>query len=215
MVQFFPLLCCDLSVFAFSDPVQGQIHDPDPFQLLYLISQIPAHSADLPVQSLCQNDPKAAFSCLHHSAWSGHCIKNRDSLAHPSDKFPVHRLIHCHKICFLMIISGPHHFIQDLPVIRHQKQAFRVPIQTPYRVQALRYICHQFCNAPAAFFVLHRRHKATGFMQHIIQRTHTADHRFAVYCDSIFFCICFIAQLHWFAVATHTPLCDQLLCLAP
>ena len=97
MVQFFPFLCCDLSVFAFSDPVQSQIHDPDPFQLLYLISQIPAHSADLPVQSLCQNDPKAAFSCLHHSAWSGHCIKNRDSLAHPSDKFPVHRLIHCHK----------------------------------------------------------------------------------------------------------------------
>ena len=106
MVQFFPLLCCDLSVFAFSDPVQSQIHDPDPFQLLYLISQIPAHSADLPVQSLCQNDPKAAFSCLHHSAWSGHRIKNRDSLAHPSDKFPVHRLIHCHKIFFLMIVSG-------------------------------------------------------------------------------------------------------------
>ena len=94
MVQFFPLLCCDLSVFAFSDPVQSQIHDPDPFQLLYLISQIPAHSADLPVQSLCQNDPKAAFSCLHHSAWSGHCIKNRDSLAHPSDKLPVHRLLY-------------------------------------------------------------------------------------------------------------------------
>ena len=111
MVQFFPFLCCDLSVFAFSDPVQSQIHDPDPFQLLYLISQIPAHSADLPVQSLCQNDPKAAFSCLHHSAWSGHCIKNRDSLAHPSDKFTVHRLIHCHKIFFLMIVSGAHDLI--------------------------------------------------------------------------------------------------------
>jgi len=68
MVQFFPLLCCDLSVFAFSDPVQSQIHDPDPFQLLYLISQIPAHSADLPVQSLrqhkllhCQKSGKLQF----------------------------------------------------------------------------------------------------------------------------------------------------------
>ena len=65
MVQFFPLLCCDLSVFAFSDPVQSQIHDPDPFQLLYLISQIPAHSTDLPVQSLCQNRSE---SCILLSA---------------------------------------------------------------------------------------------------------------------------------------------------
>ena len=123
MVQFFPLLCCNLSVFAFSDPVQSQIHDPDPFQLLYLISQIPAHSADLPVQSLCQNDPKAAFSCLHHSAWSGHCIKNRDSLAHPSDKFPVHRLIHCHKIFFLMIVSGAHDLTRVLELANH----FKIP----------------------------------------------------------------------------------------
>lgn len=117
MVQFFPFLCCDLSVFPFFDPVQSQIHDPDPFQLLYLISQIPAHSADLPIQSLCQNDPKAAFSCLHNSAWSGHCIKNRDSLAHPSDKFPVHRLIHCHKIFFLMIVSGAHDLIDQISFI--------------------------------------------------------------------------------------------------
>lgn len=123
MVQFFPLLCCNLSVFAFSDPVQSQIHDPDPFQLLYLISQIPAHSADLPVQSLCQNDPKAAFSCLHHSAWSGHCIKNRDSLAHPSDKFPVHRLIHCHKIFFLMIVSGAHDLIYQISFVCQKEKA--------------------------------------------------------------------------------------------
>ena len=123
MVQFFPFLCCDLSVFAFSDPVQSQIHDPDPFQLLYLISQIPAHSADLPVQSLCQNDPKAAFSCLHHSAWSGHRIKNRDSLAHPSDKFPVHRLIHCHKIFFLMIVSGAHDLIDQISFVCQKEKA--------------------------------------------------------------------------------------------
>ena len=138
MVQFFPFLCCDLSVFAFSDPVQSQIHDPDPFQLLYLISQIPAHSADLPVQSLCQNDlkfifsklfslcqndPKTAFSCLHHSAWSGHRIKNRDSLAHPSDKFTVHRLIHCHKIFFLMIVSGAHDLIDQISFICQKEKA--------------------------------------------------------------------------------------------
>ena len=123
MVQFFPLLCCDLSVFAFSDPVQSQIHDPDPFQLLYLISQIPAHSADLPVQSLCQNDPKTAFSCLHHSAWSGHRIKNGDTFAHPSDKFLIHRFIHCHKISFLMIVSGAHDLIDQITLICEKKQS--------------------------------------------------------------------------------------------
>ena len=126
MVQFFPLLCCNLSVFAFSDPVQSQIHDPDPFQLLYLISQIPAHSADLPVQSLCQYDSKpvaAGLLCqtrprLHIQFFQINAFR------HLFQKFRRDLLIDRDNIFLLMIIAGTHNFIQNIAVIRHQQQAF-------------------------------------------------------------------------------------------
>ena len=143
MVQFFPLLCCNLSVFAFSDPVQSQIHDPDPFQLLYLISQIPAHSADLSVQSLRQNDTEAVFSDLFHLARSGSGIQNRDPTpAHLLDKFFCDRFIHRHQIFFFVIITGTHDLIDDISVVCHQKQSFGIFIQPSNRKNACRILKH-------------------------------------------------------------------------
>ena len=121
MVQFFPLLCCDLSVFAFSDPVQSQIHDPDPFQLLYLISQIPAHSADLPVQSLCQNDPEAFLSCFFHFTGARHRVQNRHATAHLLAECFCDRFIDRYQILFFVIVSRPHDLIDKFAVIG-QKQ---------------------------------------------------------------------------------------------
>ena len=140
MVQFFPFLCCDLSVFPFFDPVQSQIHDPDPFQLLYLISQIPAHSADLPVQSLCQNDPELFFSCPFYPAFARCRAKfhKRNTVCHTLQKCIRHRTVHGNKIFFFMHISRPHNFVDNLTVIRQQQQSFRLFIQTPDRIDPFR-----------------------------------------------------------------------------
>ena len=142
MVQFFPFLCCDLSVFAFSDPVQSQIHDPDPFQLLYLISQIPAHSADLPVQSLCQNDLKFIFSKLFYLAWSCDSIQDRDTACHLLEKFICHGLINCNFIFFFMFICRTHHPVDNVAVVRHQKQPFRILIEPAHRINPHRAVHH-------------------------------------------------------------------------
>ena len=131
MVQFFPFLCCDLSVFAFSDPVQSQIHDPDPFQLLYLISQIPAHSADLPVQSLGQNDTEALLSKLLHLTGLRHRIQKHLSLFHLTDAHAFsqlfqkgirHRLVYRDQIFLLMMIGGPHHPVDQTSIVGHQDE---------------------------------------------------------------------------------------------
>ena len=136
MVQFFPFLCCDLSVFAFSDPVQSQIHDPDPFQLLYLISQIPAHSADLPVQSLCQNNGKCIFPGLFYCTGSGHRIQilffvsDVYSPSHLLNEFRSNFFVYSDLIFFLVCISCAHHAVDQISIICHDQKPFRIFIQS-------------------------------------------------------------------------------------
>ena len=164
MVQFFPLLCCDLSVFAFSDPVQSQIHDPDPFQLLYLISQIPAHSADLPVQSLSQDNPECLFPCFFHFAGSCQLILHRYSaFCHSIQEPGSHGPVHTDQILFLMIISCSHHFIQDLSIICHEKQPLRILIQAPHVKNSFR-VMYQFLDGLISPAFICGTHNPSGFI---------------------------------------------------
>ncbi len=140
MSEFIPFLPGDFPVFPFSDSIESQIHDPDSFQLLYLISQIPAHPADLPVQSLSQNDPKAVLSRLLYLTRSGHSIQDRDPSAHSADKFPVQRFIYKNKVFLLMIITCTHDPVDQISLICQKQQPLRFFIQPSHRIDAQRII---------------------------------------------------------------------------
>ena len=140
MVQILPFLRGDLPVFPLFDPVQSQIHDPDSLQFLYFISQILTHPADLPVQSLRQNNAEAALSCLLYPARSGYCIQDWNSSAHPADKISVQRFIYNNKVLFLMIIACAHNLVDQVTLICQKKQALGFLVQSAYRINTQRII---------------------------------------------------------------------------
>jgi hypothetical protein len=89
-----------------------------------MISEIFTHAADLPVQSLRQNDPEAVVPRFFHKAGTGYRIQNRNALAHLLYKQSIHRAVHRYLIFLLMAISGPHNLIHQFSLVCKKKQSF-------------------------------------------------------------------------------------------
>lgn len=204
IIQLFPFLWSNLPVFSFPDSIQSQIHDPNPLQLLYFIPQILAHPADLSIQSLCQNNPKTAFSCLLHLAGSGHCIQNRYSSAHSADKIFIQRFIYYNKVLFLMVVACTHDLIHQISLISQKKKSLGFFVQSAYRINTQRIfqivrdgylLALLLCTAyNSSWFVKKKQYFLFIFMNRYViyadfifrQYFLTADGLLAVHCDSSF-----------------------------
>ena len=205
MIQLLPFLWSNLPVFSFPDSIQSQIHDPNPLQLLYFIPQILAHPADLSIQSLCQNNPKTAFSCLLHLAGSCHSVKDWDSSAHPAHKISVQRFINCNKVFLFMVVACTHDLIDQVTFISQKEQTLRLLIQSSHRIntqRVIQIICNccflplLFCTAyDPSGLVKKKQHFFFIFMDRYVINTDfifrhnllTADSCFAVYSNPSFF----------------------------
>lgn len=140
MIQILPLLPGNLPVFSLPDSIQSQIHDPNPFQLLYFISQVLTHPADLSVQSLRQNDPEAAFSCLLYLTGSGHSVQDWHSSAHSADKIFVQRFVYNNKVLFLMVVACTHNLVNQISLICQKKKSLGFFVQSAYRINTQRIV---------------------------------------------------------------------------
>ena len=68
------------SEFARFQSVQSKIHDPYPLQSPDFIAEISAHSPDLPVKTLGENNAETVFSCFFNYAFPGNGIQDGNAL---------------------------------------------------------------------------------------------------------------------------------------
>ena len=88
-----------------------------------MIPKILTHPADLPVQSLGENDPETFFTRFFHETRAGNGIQDRHSGRHPAQKALVYRLIHGNQILFFMVISRTHDLIDQFSLIGEKKKS--------------------------------------------------------------------------------------------
>lgn len=87
-----------------------------------MIPKIFAHAPDLAVQPLGKNNAESILPGTFYKAWPGHCIQYRHTARHPPDKAVVHRLVHCHQIFLLVMVSCAHDLIYQTAFICKKKQ---------------------------------------------------------------------------------------------
>ncbi|MNN38752.1 hypothetical protein D3C81_1527610 [compost metagenome] len=99
--------------------VQGDIHDPGPFQAEHPLAQLFAHPADLQVKSLGQNDPEFQIANRVSNTGFRNCSENGYAAGHRLQEFGSYRLVDSYAVFLLMMVLGTHHFVYDIPIIRH------------------------------------------------------------------------------------------------
>lgn len=132
-----------------------QIHDSHSLQCHNLITKIVTHPPDLTVQSLCEDDPEALFTCPYYSAGTCDRIKDWYPSAHATDEFFCHRFVYCNLIFLFVVISRFHDTVYQISLVGKEEKALGIFIQASYRIYPNRIVqifhhCHLITLLPGA-----------------------------------------------------------------
>src|SRR6185436_16583618 len=106
------------------DPVEGDIHDPDTFQLPHMITQCITHPPDLAIEALDEDYPETFRSCLFNETFFGYSIEYGYSIRHGSNKPGFNWLVDRYQVFLLMIVSCTQNLIDDITIIRQKNKSF-------------------------------------------------------------------------------------------
>src|SRR5690606_22845950 len=112
-VKFGQLRFCEVPPFSYRQ-VQFDVHDTNPFQFLYFISQILTHTAYLPVEPMCKDYEERDRINLLHFTFVCDCNQNWNPVAHIVQSLRSYRLVHPYYIFISLVITCLKDFIYDV-----------------------------------------------------------------------------------------------------
>jgi hypothetical protein len=81
-IELGQLLVTQVSPFSNSE-IQLNVHDTDPFELGNLVPEVATHSANLPIQSLFEDNPELKLVDDFDCTGSGYGIQDGNTCTHP------------------------------------------------------------------------------------------------------------------------------------
>lgn len=109
------------------------MHDPDATELFHLIPQVFAHSPDLPIQALRQNDAELVGAHLFDETRLRDGPQHRNALAHVRYERLVQRLINRDHIFLFVVVLRAQNLVDDISIARQKNQAVAVLVQSTDR----------------------------------------------------------------------------------
>ena len=102
-VEFGQLLFTKVSPFS-DGKIELNVHDTDPLELSDLITQVATHPANLPIQSLFEDNPKLKLVDGFDRAGSGYRIQDGHARTHPLHETRMQGFVHSHHIFLFMVV---------------------------------------------------------------------------------------------------------------
>jgi hypothetical protein len=80
------------------------MHDTDPFELGNLVPEVATHSANLPIQSLFEDNPKLKLVDCYDGAGIGYGIQDGNAGTHPLHETGMKWLVHSDHILLFVVV---------------------------------------------------------------------------------------------------------------
>ena len=125
----FHFVCRQVPPFADGN-IQADIHDADALQLHDFIAEVFAHTADLPVESLGQDDVEHLGAELFDLAFVGHGPEYGDAVGHALDKLRVDGPVDSHHIFLFVVVFCAQDLVDDVPVAGQENQSLAVFVES-------------------------------------------------------------------------------------
>lgn len=110
--------------------IQADIHDTDALQLHDFIAEVFAHTADLSVESLGQDDVEYLRAELFDLAFVGHGPEYGDAVGHALDKLWVDGPVDCHHVFLFVVVFCAQDFVDDVPITGQENQSLAVFVES-------------------------------------------------------------------------------------
>lgn len=134
----FPIFSwCQFAVFADRQIAQFDIHDPNADQFGHLIAEIFAHSSDLSIQALRQDNAESGFAQLLDHTFFSHRSEDGDTIAHPGNKVRSNGLVYRDDVFLVMLIASPEDLVDDVAIVCEEDESLRGFVQSADREEAL------------------------------------------------------------------------------
>jgi hypothetical protein len=90
-----------------------------------------AHSSNLAIQSLCQDNSELGFVCLFHKTFLGHGIQNGNPATHFMDKILGNGFVYPYNVFLFVVVSCPKDFVYDVSIVGQKDQPLTGFVQSP------------------------------------------------------------------------------------
>jgi hypothetical protein len=80
------------------------MHDTDPLELGHLVPKVATHPANLPIQTLFEDNPKLKLVDDFDCTGSSYSIQDGNACTHPLSETGMERLVHGHYIFLLVVV---------------------------------------------------------------------------------------------------------------
>ena len=102
-IELGQLLVTQVSPFS-NGEIQLYMHDTDPLELGDLVPKVATHPANLPIQSLFEDNPKLKLVDDFDCTGSGYGIQDGNACTHSLRETGMQRLVHGHYIFLFMVV---------------------------------------------------------------------------------------------------------------
>ena len=144
-----------------------------------------------------------------HISRRGHATIQHEPRGHLSYLLLGNARPYGYTICFWNMALRMHHGVCEGAVIRHEQQAFRFPIQPPYRIHSHSAILYKFRNAFTIHLIAHGCDKTARLVQHDITERLLFRNLSPIDGNRVSFRIDFIPNLSSGTIDLYTPLRNQ------
>ena len=117
--------------------IEDDVHDADALEFGDFVAKVIAHSPDLPVESLGQNNIEFVSIDLPNFTFIGDGVQDRNPIRHFMDKSFGNGFVHRHHIFLFMFVFGAEDFVNNITVAGKQDKSFTFLVQPAYRKNPL------------------------------------------------------------------------------
>ena len=116
--------------------VEGDVHDAHALELHDAVAEVLAHPANLPVESLGEDDAEGPASQLLDLALAGHGVEDGHAASHATDEAACDGLVDRDDVLFLVVVPSPQDLVDDVPVVRQEDESFARLVEAADREDA-------------------------------------------------------------------------------